>query len=131
MNQLLDYFATYPNDGITYHARAMILSGHSNAGYLNESRTRSRADTHIFLSKDKPMPRLNVPILTIAEIIKFVMSSATKAKLSAMFITSNNMVPFRQTIIKIRWPQPLSPISCDYSTSIVVTNETIIPRKTN
>ena len=38
------------------------------------------------------MPRFNVPIITIADIIKFIMSSATKAELSAMFITAKKMV---------------------------------------
>jgi hypothetical protein len=32
----LDYVATYPNDGIVYHASNMILCAHSDAGFLNE-----------------------------------------------------------------------------------------------
>ena len=31
VNQHLDYVATYPSDGITYHARDMILAAHSDA----------------------------------------------------------------------------------------------------
>ena len=31
ITQLLDYCATYPNDGITYRADHMILAAHSNA----------------------------------------------------------------------------------------------------
>ena len=30
----------------------------------------------------------------------------------------------------MRWPQPKTPIQCDNSTAVKVTNETIIPRKT-
>ena len=33
--QLLDYLATYPDDGILYRSSAMILSAHSDAAYLN------------------------------------------------------------------------------------------------
>jgi hypothetical protein len=32
---LLDYVATYPNDGIIYRASNMILCAHVNAGFLN------------------------------------------------------------------------------------------------
>ena len=46
-NHLLGYLATYPNDGITYISRNMILAAHSDAAYLNETRARSRAESHI------------------------------------------------------------------------------------
>ena len=38
VGQLLDYVATYPNDGIAYRASSMVLAAHSDAGYLNASR---------------------------------------------------------------------------------------------
>ena len=76
------------------------------------------------------MPRFNVPIITIADIIKFIMSSATKAELSAMFITAKKMVPFLQTLIKMCWPQPSSPLQTDNSTSVSVTNNTTMPCQT-
>jgi hypothetical protein len=41
MNQLLDYLATYPDDGTTYCASDMILCAHANAGFHNESKGRS------------------------------------------------------------------------------------------
>ncbi len=34
---LLDYVATYPNNGIVYRASNMILCAHSDAGFLNKS----------------------------------------------------------------------------------------------
>ena len=45
---LLDYLATYPNDGIFYCASDMILAANSDAGFHNESKGRSRAGAHIF-----------------------------------------------------------------------------------
>ena len=50
IEQLLDYVATYPNDGILFIKSDMILAAHADAGFLNESRARSRAGAHIFLS---------------------------------------------------------------------------------
>ena len=66
VTQIFDYLDTYPNDGIVYRASDMILAAHSDAGFHNESKGRSRAGDHIFLSKDDPIPRWNGPILSIA-----------------------------------------------------------------
>ena len=46
---LLDYLATYPDNGILYRASDMILAAHSNAGFHNETKGRSRARAHIIL----------------------------------------------------------------------------------
>ena len=70
VNQMLEYLATYPNDGIVYQASDMILAAHSDAGFHNESKGRSRAGAHIFLSEDNPIPRWNGPILSISQVIK-------------------------------------------------------------
>ncbi len=39
---LLDYVATYPNDGIVFHASNMILCAHADAGFLNKTNSLSR-----------------------------------------------------------------------------------------
>ena len=41
------------------------------------------------------------------------------------------MFPLRQSLAKTGWPQPWSPIQCDNSTVIGVSNETRIPSKIN
>ena len=76
INILLDYCATYPNDGIKYRSSDMVLCGHSDAGFNNESGSRSRAGAHIFLSEDDNFPRLNSPVLTIAQIMKYILTPA-------------------------------------------------------
>ena len=101
IDQILDYVATYPNDGITYRASDMILAAHSDAGFNNESKARSRAGAHIFLSENDPTPEWNGPILTIAQIIKFVMFSAAESELGALYITAKEMVPISQTLIEM------------------------------
>jgi hypothetical protein len=103
VNWLLDFVATYPNDGITYRASDMILAGHSDAAYLNVPRSRSRAGAYIFLSEDDPIPRLNGPVHSLAKIIKFVMSSAAEAELAALFLTAKDMVPLCQTRPSSKW----------------------------
>ena len=56
IDQLLDYVTTYPNDGITYRASNMVLCGHYDAAYFNETKSRSCACAYIFLSEDDAFP---------------------------------------------------------------------------
>ena len=71
--------ATYPNDGILFRKSDMILAAHTDAGFLDESRDINIAGAHIFLSENEPKPKLNGPILTIAQIIKKLIASAAEA----------------------------------------------------
>ena len=66
----------------------MILAAHSNTGLNNESKGRNRAGAHIFLSENEPEPKWNGPVLTIAHIIKFFMSSSAEAELGAFYVTA-------------------------------------------
>ena len=104
VSQLLDYMATYPDDGIIYRSSNMALAAHADAGFHNESNGCSQAGAHIFLAKDEPFPRWNGAVLTVAQIIKFVMTSAAGAKLGALFITAQKMISLRQTLIEMGWP---------------------------
>ena len=92
----------------------MILARHADAGLLNESGAISRAGAHIILSENEPKPKLNGPILTIAQIIKIVMASAAEAEMAALFIKAKNMIPLRHALIQIGRPQPQTPIQTDH-----------------
>jgi hypothetical protein len=107
----------------------MILCAHSDAGFLNELQPWSQAGAHIFLLEDVPYPRFNGAVLSIAQIIKFVMASAAKSELAALFITAREMIPHCQTLIDMGWPQPKSPIQTNNSTAAGVVNNTIVPRR--
>ena len=67
INQILDYCATYPSDVILYCFSNMVLCAHSDAGFHNERKGRSRSGAHIFLSEKDAMPRWNGPVLTLAK----------------------------------------------------------------
>ena len=101
IEQLIDYVATYPNDGILFLASNMILAAHSDAGFLNESKARRRSGAFIFISENEQNPKLNGPILTIPQIIKSVIASAGEAELAALYITAKTMVPLRNTLIEM------------------------------
>ena len=58
------------------------------------------------------------------------MSSATKEELSRLFIPAKDIVPILQTFIEMGWPQPKNPIQTDNSTTVGVTNQTTVPKRT-
>ena len=129
IHQILKYCATYPDDGIIYQYSDMVLSGFSDAGFNNKTKARSRSGSHIFLSENKPIPRWNGPVLTIAKIMKYVVSSDAEAEITALFLTEKEMVPLWHTLIEMGWKQPPSPIQSDNSNAVGMTNCTLIPRK--
>ncbi len=70
----------------------MILAVHSDAGYCNEKKSRSRVGGHFFLSNDNEFPPINGAILTVATIIKAVMSSTAEAELGALYLNAKEAV---------------------------------------
>ena len=88
INQILYYCATYPDYGMLYHSSDIILTAYSDAGFNKETKARSRAGAHIVLSENEPIPRWNGPILTIALIIKCVLSSVEEAEMGALLLTA-------------------------------------------
>jgi len=73
--------------------------------------------------------RINGPILTLATIIKFVMASASESELAALYLTAREMIPLRNALDEMGWPQPKSPIQTDNSTAAGFVNDTIIQRR--
>ena len=79
ITKLLDYVVAYPNNETIYQASDMILTAHADTEYLNVTKECSRVGSYIMLTENDPVPCYNVPILTIAQIIKYFMSSANEA----------------------------------------------------
>ena len=52
VQKLLDYAATHTYVIINYRASAMVLTGHSDASYLSESKSQSRAGGHFFMTDE-------------------------------------------------------------------------------
>jgi hypothetical protein len=63
----------------------MILAVHIDASYLSKASGKSRAAGHFYLTNQNNKNFNNGAILTLSVIIKHVMSSASKAKLSALY----------------------------------------------
>ena len=50
--------------------------------------------------------------------------------MAALYITAKNMVPLRNTLIEMGWPQPKSPIQIYNSAAVVFSNKTIVNKAT-
>ena len=109
INQLLDCCATYHADGIIYRFSDMVLCAHYDAGFHNKSKGRSRSGDYIFLSENDAMFRWNGSVLTLAQIIKFAVSSASEAELGSLFITAQEMIAMRNTLEEMKCPQKNHP----------------------
>ena len=59
------------------------------------------------------------------------MTSATEAELAALYITAQKLVPTRQTLIEMGWPQPPTPIQTDNTKAEGVVNKKIVTKKWN
>ena len=79
VKQLLNYAANHTNTIGTYRASDMVLVAHSNTSYLSKSNARIQVGRYFTMSNNNPNPLNNRATLTIAQIIKAVMSSATEA----------------------------------------------------
>ena len=127
---LLIYLATRLEATVIFYASDMTLNIHSDPSYLSESRARSRAGGHFFLSSNCQYPPNNGAILSIAKIIKNVMSSAAEAELGALYIVAQEAMYIRIILEELGHKQPPTPIQTDNSTAEGVVNNKVQPKRT-
>ncbi len=126
--QLLGYLATYPDVTIRFWASDMILNVHSNASYLSECEACSRACGHFFMGwspNDGNTIWLNGAFFTLCAILHFVVSSATKVELGALFLNCKESMIFCLTLEELGHPQPKTHVNCNNTTAVGITNNTV------
>jgi hypothetical protein len=128
IKQLLDYCTTQEEAIITYLARKMILCIHSNMGFCNKKKPRSRAGGHFPLSNHNRFPPNNSAILTNGTIIKDVMSLMAEVELGALFLNAKEAIYLRQILTKIGHLQPQTPVQTNRTTAEGVINNKIQPK---
>jgi hypothetical protein len=129
IKQLLDYCASQEEEVISYSASKIIIAVHSDARYCNKKISPSQAGGHFFLSNNNEHPPNNGAILTIATIIKAVMSSAAEAELEALYLNAQEAVYLWQILTEMGHPQPQTPIQTDNTTAEAVINNKIQPKQ--
>ena len=128
--QFLDYAATQEETVVAYNASKMKLAAHSDASYLSEPKARIKAGGHFFLSSDSSVPHNNGAVLNIVHIIKHVMSSATEAKLVALYIVAWEAVYLRIILRELGHEQLPTPLQTDNSMADGVVNGKVQPKRT-
>ncbi len=91
--QLLDYLSGYSNAKIHFHASNMILIIYLDASYLSKTKAHSRMCGHFFMGwipMDGSSICLNGAIHVSTSILKFVIASAAKAELGALYHNCSN-----------------------------------------
>ena len=137
IQQLLDYAATHPIPQLVYTASQMHLWAHSDAAYLNESKSRSRAGGYAFLRDkpnipihpDAPVPPQNAPIDVLNRVIDAVMSSAQEAETGAGYMNACNLVLIRQSLIEMGHPQGPTPIQFDNQYAVGLFEDNVNPKR--
>jgi hypothetical protein len=127
--KLLNYVATHQNAGIRYKACDMILAVHTDASYLSEQAGKSRASAHFYLTNHDDKEFNNGAILTLSSIIKHVLSSASEAKLAALYYGCKLAVPIRTTLEVMGHPQiKRTMVTTDNITAQGLTMKTMTPK---
>ena len=108
----------------------MVLAVYSDASYLSESKTRSRAGGHFFISNDVSFPPNNRAVLNIAQIMKTIMSSAAEAEIGAMYVNAQEAVPAQESLNEMGHRQPQTPIQTENTAAHSVVTNNVQPKRT-
>ena len=104
---LMDYAAKQPDAIIRFHASDMCFHINSDAAYLVQPKTRSRATGHYYLTDNPPPPHIrptpapNRPILNKCKNIRTIMDSATEAETGLIFLNVQQADTIHTTLIEM------------------------------
>jgi hypothetical protein len=118
--RLLQYAARFPNATIQLRPSNMQLMCHSDASYLSELNSRSRAGGILFLG-DAP----NGAIDCISSIIGTVVASAAEAEYAALFTVGKEAVTARATLTDLGYAQHATLIICDNQCAVGIANRAV------
>ena len=127
VQHFLQYAATYPEAALTYHASDMRLVVWSDASYLSESKSRSRAGGLHYLSSvsDPTSAPVNGAIEAVSTIIPTVVSAASEAELAGLFLNGQAAVSTRHTLADLGYPQDPTPLITDNTTALGIANRSV------
>jgi hypothetical protein len=124
-DRILQYAARFPNANIVIHASDMQLRCHSDASYLSEAHSRSRAGGILFLGSIDPVHGVNGAIDYLSCIISTVVSSATEAEYAALFLVGREATSASHTLIDLGHPQQATLIICDNKCAVGIANRAV------
>jgi hypothetical protein len=111
----------------------MILHIHSDASYLSEKESKSRAGGFFYMgsSTNTNKKLTNGAILFISKVLKHVMSSAAEAEIGAVSINFKEGAVLRTTLEELGHRQPPTAMKTDNTTATGYINGSIKQKHTN
>ena len=107
----------------------MMLALHSDASYLSEPESKSRAAGNVFLGKQHNENFNNGAIMMLSKIIKHVMSSASEVETPAIIYNCKAALPQRFSLEEMGHEQHKTPVTTDRRTAYGLIKKTMIPRR--
>ena len=126
INYFLAYMASHPNAKLIFRASDMQLCVHSDASYLSEPDSRSRAGGFHWLGSDLPY---NGAVDVLTTTIKAVVSAASEAEYGAAFLNATQALPTIRSLNFLGFEQFQVTVTMDNSTACGVANRTVKPRR--
>ncbi len=80
------------------------------------------------MSNNNALPPNNGAVLTIAQIIKAVMLSATEAEIGALYINCREAIPARHTLEYLGHIQPPTPMQTNNTTAFSIVNDNVMKK---
>jgi hypothetical protein len=126
-HRLLQYAARFPSATVTIRPSNMQLMCHSDASYLSEANSRSRAGGVLFLGTHDPgtADRPNGSIDCFSVIIPTVVASAAEAEYAALFLAGREAVSARATLTDLGYSQIAPTIICDNQCAVGIANKAV------
>jgi hypothetical protein len=128
-DRLFQYASRYRNAVTRIRPSDMQLNIHSDASYLSESKSRSRAGGFMYLGHCPTGGIPNAPVAYISTIISTVVDSAAAAEYAALFINAQAATALRQTLVALGYPQKASPITCDNMCAVGIANNSFTQKR--
>ena len=110
MDHFLQYLLWHPTPHIVFRPSNMQLAIHSDASYLSEPQSRSRAAGFFWLGTDLS---INGPIDILTTTINAVVSSASEAEYGAAFLNATHAIQLIDTLNFLGHKQQPVPLTMD------------------
>jgi len=128
-DRLFQYASKWRKATMRIRSSDMQLQVHSDASYLSESKSRSRAGGFMYLGKCAAGEVPNAPVAYLSVIIATVVDSAAAAEYAALFINGQAATPLRQTLQALGYTQLPTPITCDNSCAVGIANKSFTQKR--
>ena len=124
-DRILQYACKHPDAGITLKASDMQLRCHSDASYLSEAHSRSRAGGILFLGDADTTNGVYGAIDYLSCIISTVVASAAEAEYAALFLVGREAICASQTLTDLGFPQQATLIICDNQCAVGIATRSV------